>query len=753
MGVCQRHACRHYFAMIVAHERFSYWRAVLLWALLCSASSSVASAADFAQPVSFRLDVLPVLTKAGCNRGTCHGALSGKGGFRLSLRGDDPVFDLASIVRDQHGRRISRIDPAESLILKKATGRIPHEGGRRFRAVSPEFDVLSRWIAAGAVDDVATAPQVLRLEVSPKSEIIPPPERVRKLRVVAQLSDGSQREVTQLASYEANEPSGVEVSANGLVKVDRPIEVAVSVRYAGARATSRLAFLADRPAFVWSAPTPTNAVDEAVFAKLKWLRIHPSPPADDHVVLRRAYLSALGILPTPEETNAFLADRNPDKRARLVDRLLERREFADYWAMKWADVLRNEEKAMGLKGVWTFHRWLVRQFDQDVPVDQVMRAMVASSGSTWVNPPASFYRTNRDPTVCAETVGQVFLGIRLQCAKCHNHPFDAWTQKDYYGLAAFFAGADRKQINNRRRDGLDSHEINGDEVVFFSKESRLKHPMSGAEMVPRPLGGVPVSAPDPTRRLQDLADQLARDPQFARNAANRIWYHVMGRGIVDPPDDFRESNPPSNPDLLNRLTQIFTSGGMRVKPLVATIMKSQTFQLDSTANSTNAEDETNFSKTLISPLPAEVLLDAICSVLESPEPFDGAPLGTRAVQLPGVRMSGKFTRVFGKPDRLLTCDCERTRDTSLSQALEMVNGELIRTKLEEPNNRLGRLLREGKRDSEIIEEFTLAALCRPPSPSESHAATRHVRAASNRRKALEDFVWAILNSKEFLLRQ
>jgi hypothetical protein len=718
--------------------------------------------AKTARPVSYRLDVAPLLSKAGCNMGACHGNLNGKGGFRLSLRGDDPAADYLALSRDTLGRRIDPARPEASLVLLKPTGQVPHEGGLRFSVDSPEYRTLLGWIARGATDDRVTAPALTRLTVWPAERLVAPETGdsegatrgpSQQLVVTAEFADGSRRDVTSQASYDLNDPTLAEVTHDGKVVARGPCEVAVSVRYLDGRATSRLAFLHDRPGFVWSGPEPANVVDEHVFAKLKALRINPSPRSGDAVFLRRAYLDAIGVLPTAEEARAFLGDDDPDKRAKLVDRLVERPEFADYWALKWADLLRNEEKTMGAKGVWIFQRWLRDQIDADVPMDEFARAIMASRGSTHRNPPASFYRTNRDPQSAAEAVGQVFLGVRLQCARCHNHPFDAWTQDDYYGLAAYFANLDRKLLDTSRKDKFDKHEINGDVVVYQSGRPQMVQPRSGEMMEPKPPGGPrPELGRDPNA-LDDLADWLTRDnPQFARNLANRVWFHLMGRGIVEPVDDFRDSNPPSNPALLDAITGEFARGGFRLRPLVALVMKSETYGLGATPNETNADDEANFARAAVRLLPAEVLLDALGQALEAPDRLRGAPRSARAVQFAGVRSGNEFLRVFGKPDRLLTCECERSDATTLAQAFQLINGEGIREKLESPRNRIGRLMGSGASDEAILSELYLASLGREPTEPERAGALEHVRASSDRRKAWEDVAWAILNSKEFLLR-
>ncbi len=706
--------------------------------------------------VSYRHDVAPVFSRAGCNMGACHGNLNGKGGFRLSLRGEDPGFDLDMITRDTFGRRIDTNNPSTSLLVKKPAGLIAHEGGRRFTFDSPETRVLLEWIAAGAPEDVDQVPDLVKLSVFPEHRINAAPDLGQQLIVKAEFADGTVRDVTHQATFDVDDPTQVEVNEQGRAIRNGPGESVVAVRFLEGRAVSRLAFLPDRPDFVWNGPEPRTDLDLAVFEKLKAHKIQASPPAPDSVFIRRAYLDAIGILPDPEEVRAFLEDDDPEKRIKLVDRLLDRPEFADYWALKWADLLRNEEKTMGPKGVWTFQRWLRDQIDADVPLNEFAAALIVSKGSTWANPPASFHRTNRDPETAAETVGQVFLGVRLQCARCHNHPFDSWTMDDYYGLAAYFSNVERKEINNERRDRLNSHEINGDVMVMTSGRPGMVQPRSGERLQPAPPG-VPRSAwegtPNGEEALESLADWLTTDNrQFARNLANRAWFHLLGRGIVEPVDDFRESNPPANPELLEHLTDAFIENGLRLRPLVRLIMTSEVYGLGSRPDPTNLDDEINFARASVRMLPAEVLLDAIGQALGKAPQFEGAPAGARAVQLAGASMGGDFLKVFGKPDRLLTCECERSETTTLAQAFQLINGEAVRDLIEAKDNRIGRWLEANTDPEMILEDLYIAALSREPTSTEREAALGHVASAENERSAWEDVSWAILNSKEFLLR-
>jgi hypothetical protein len=713
----------------------------------------IVQGADWTRPVSFRTEIVPLLSKAGCNMGACHGNFNGKGGFRLSLRGDDPMFDFQSLTHDQFGRRLSTVAPERSLIIRKPTATLAHEGGMRFARNSTEARTLLQWIASGASDDQAVAPQVRSLRVYPAERIAAPGELEQQVVVTAEFTDGATRDVTRQAAFDISDPTRVEVSVDGLVQARGPCETAVAVRYMTGRGTSRLAFLADRPRFSWQGPHADHPIDTFVFAKLRALRINPSALSDDSVFLRRAYLDATGRLPDPDESRAFLADRDPEKRSKLIDRLVDYPEFADFWALKWADLLRNEEKTMGDKGAWVFQRWLRDQIAGDVPLDELVRRLIAGLGSTWQNPPSSFYRTNRDPMTAAESVGQVFLGIRLQCARCHSHPFDVWTQDDYYGLAACFANVARKQLDNARKDGFDQHEINGDEVIYLAGRPQMVQPRSGTLLRPKVLHGPVIEPTSAGNTLERLAEWLTRrNPQFRRNLANRVWYHLFGRGIVEPVDDFRDSNPPSNPALLDAVTTAFEANGMRLKPLVAWIMKSRTYQLSATPDPTNVEDEANFSRAAVRLLSAEVLLDAVSQVLEVPERFPRAPASLRAAQLPGASGSVAFLKTFGKPDRLLTCECERSEMTTLAQAFQMINGETVRRKLDARDNRIGRRLAAGSDDTKLLSEIYLAALCREPTEAERTTMMAHVRGAIPQRKAWEDVVWALLNSKEFLLR-
>jgi hypothetical protein len=718
-------------------------------------------------PVRYRHEVAAVFAKAGCNSGACHGNLNGKGGFRLSLRGEDPDFDWISLTQDALGRRVNPHDPSSSLLLLKATGAVPHEGGRRFGRDSLEYKLLHAWIQAGMPAD-ARAPRLTRLTVTPAAKVLYAPEVHARLRVRATFADGAERDVTDLAVFE---PSNTQVRIEGATvsraapDPEAVAQAVVVVRYLSRQVAVPLAFVPDRPGFRMPELTPANYIDRLVFARLETLHITPSPLAPDEVFLRRAYLDTTGLLPTPEEARAFLNDPRPDRRARLVDQLLARPEFADLWALKWADLLRAEEKSLDKKGVTLFHQWIRKGIAEGKPLNEFAREVIAGRGSTYANPAANFYRALRDPYARSEAVAQVFLGVRLQCARCHNHPFDRWTQHDYHSLAAFFARVQYRVLENNRRDRLDSHEFDGEQIVFLDRAGEVKDPRTKEPLRPLLLGAPTPQLSDNADRLQVLADWVARpdNPLFARAQANRIWYHLMGRGLVEPNDDFRASNPPVNEELLQALTDDLIEHRFDLRHLVRRIMNSRTYQLSSLANAGNRDDEVNGSHTLVRPLQAEALLDAVARVLEVPVEFNGQPRGLRAGQLPGVpafqprgtRMTDaeKFLHLFGRPERLLTCECERANDSTLGQAFQLISGELLNRMIAEPGNRLGRLLKEGKSNRVILDEFYLAALSRPPAPAEARALLAQVETGADRRAAWEDVVWGLLNSKSFLLRQ
>jgi hypothetical protein len=730
-----------------------------LW--VCGVALLLLASSSRAESVSFRHDVMAVLSKAGCNMGTCHGNQNGKAGFKLSLRGEDAEADHRALTRDMLARRANANDPDQSLMLLKATAQLAHEGGQRFKKDSSEYALLRSWIAEGMRDDAA-ALKVTRLVVSPAEKILVEPVREAQFAVQAEFTDGTRRDVTALAVYEAANQS-VRVTPQGLAQSVKPGETTIIVRYLNQQAPVRLAFIANRPDFKWSDPRPQNFVDEHVFAKLKPLQMNPSEVCTDNEFVRRAYLDLLGLLPTAAEARSFVQERRRDKRAHLIDALLKRPEFADFWALKWADLLRNEEKVLDTKGVQAFHRWIRQSVAENKGVDQFVREMLTARGSTYDNPAANYLRALRDPVLRAESTAQLFLGTRLQCAKCHNHPFDRWTQNDYYDWADVFAPVKYKVLENRRRDGLDTHEFNGEQIVWASAQSEVKNPRTGKPAQARLLGANALAGAG--GELEQMAQWLTSPDNklFARAQVNRIWYHLMGRGLVDPVDDFRPTNPASIPSLMEALADEFTRKNYDLRHLIRLIMNSRTYQASAEPNDTNAADGSNFAHALVRRLSAEQLLDAQNAVTGVPSRFNGYPAGVRATQIPGVRAvrvrerklsnGDMFLKVFGKPERLLTCECERSMDTSMGQAFQLISGRGIDELLTEPDNRLGQFLKSGKRAEEMIDELYWTALSRGPAKRESETCLKYLRDAKEQRRALEDITWALLNAKEFVLRR
>ncbi|CAN5539958.1 DUF1549 domain-containing protein [soil metagenome] len=716
------------------------------------------------QAQSYRGEVAAILSRSGCSAGACHGNLNGKGGFKLSLRGEDAAFDHAKLTRDLFGRRVDLAAPDESLLLLKATGKVPHEGGIRFNADSREYGILKAWIAAGCPDDGEKAPKPVSLDVGETSRVLMSPVKSTTITVKAKFNDGSTRDVTHLAAFDLSAVGVGEMHPSGELTREDDGEVVVAVRYLNMQAPVRVAFIPQRsvPDVSLLASSP-NTIDTLVAKHLLNLRLKPSVLCTDEVFIRRAYLDCCGVLPTPDAVRKFLSDTTATKREKLIDHLLSRQEYADYWAMKWSDLLRNEEKSLDRKGVQVYHRWIKAWVAEDKPLNEFAREILAARGSTYSNPPANFYRAVRDPYLRAESVAQVFLGVRVGCARCHNHPFDRWTQDDYHRFAAFFPRVQYRVLTNDRKDGLDSHEFVGDQVVYMARSGEVTLPRTNGPAGPKTLGD-DVEVKGDADRVSELADWVAspKNPFFARAQANRIWYHLMGRGLVEPNDDFRAANPPSHPELLESLTKDFAANGYRMKPLIKQIMMSRVYQLSSSPNEVNLHDEVNLSHATVMPLEAEQLLDALSRSLGVSARFSGYPRGMRAVAMPAMMQLGRrgdptmgerFLRVFGKPDRLTTCECERHEDAGLLQAFQLLNGEQINQMLRDSNNKLGKLLDANAKDEEILSELYLAAVSRYPNADEQAKFGKYVKDAKDRRAAWEDVAWSLVNSKEFLLRR
>lgn len=696
--------------------------------------------------IAFENEVMVALSKQGCNAGACHGSPSGKGMFRLSLRAFDRELDERTLLREDYGRRLNPIEPEESLLLLKPLMRVSHGGGRQLNEEDEAYRILRDWIAQGARPDPADAPRCVRLEVTPgDNQVLPLQGGVQQLAAVAHFSDGTQRDATHLVAYESSDTSVATVDSHGLVTPLKRGETVILVRFLEHIESVPLMFIQQIDDFQWEAPEPANYVDELVNAKLHQLQFVPSPTADDSEFLRRVYLDLLGILPTIDETRQFLADRSDDKRQRLIDQLLERDEFAKFWALKWGDWLKMTSQSVGDGGVYKYHRWVQESFRNNVPYDQFARDLLTASGSTLANPAANFYRTAADMNECVENVSQVFLGARLQCAKCHNHPFERWTQDNYYGLGAFF---NRVQRRSTQRPG--------EMFIWHAAAGEVTQPRTGATMAPWvPVAGNLDVADDQDRRLE-FADWLiaADNPYFARMEVNRIWAQLFARGIVDPIDDFRDSNPPTNPALLDELAADFAANGFDRRQILRVILNSRTYQASHRSTPLNRDDTLYFSHQRPRLLSAEQLLDALQAATGVGDSYGHLPPGTRATQLPAPDVvKVDFLRIFGQPERNTVCACERTDDSNLAMAIELFNGATIHRKLQDPQARFRADLAAGKPLEQVIEELYLAMLCRPPSEQELAAASEHCSTTDDPAAGVEDLCWALLNSDAFLFQQ
>lgn len=704
--------------------------------------------------VSFAEDVVPVLSKAGCNQGACHASQYGKGGLKLSLFGYAPEEDHPQLVRDRSQRRISPVRPEDSLILRKATQEIAHEGGLRFRADSDEYAVLKAWVEAGAPVPVKGEPEVVDLQVTPIERVYEVKE-TQQLRVVVRYADGRLRDVTNFAKYDSLGDGVAVVDPRGFIKAVGHGQAAIMVRYQGQAKVSHVispfAANVDLADFV-----PHNFIDEKVKARWQKLGLRPSGICNDDEFLRRAFLDAIGTLPPPEIAATFSASTDSQKREKLVDELLgltgdparDRyvNEWSAYWALKWGDLLRNNRNDVGLGGMWSLYNWTRQALRENMPVDRFVRELITAEGSVYQNGTANFFKIANKPDDLAETTAQVFLGVRLQCARCHHHPFEVYSQADYYGLAAFFTRVGTKATN-------DFGPLGGDTVVKINSTGSIRHPRTGQVMEPTPLLERPIDASKARDLRRPLADWLTspKNTLFSRNIVNRIWGYYMGSGLVDPIDDLRSTNPPSNPELLDALAADFVAQGFNLRRLMRSIMTSRVYQLSSTARPENVADTRFYTHYNLKRLPAEVLLDAVDFATGTREKFPGVPLGTRAIELPDPNFASYFLDTLGRPQRVIACECERTGDPNLAQVLQIANGELIHRKLADKEGRISRLVRDTSADDPAIAELYLVTVTRRPTAEETADCRSIIAAAPNRREGLEDVLWALCNSREFLM--
>jgi hypothetical protein len=701
--------------------------------------------------VSFTEQVVPILSKAGCNAAACHASQHGKGGFKLSVFGFAPDEDYLAIVRDRQGRRANLLNPEQSLVLLKPTLTIPHGGNRRIAYGSADYDIILNWLASGALPPKTDDPKVSAIRVFPAKRL----GKIglsQQLRIEAVDSDGKTRDVTSWAKFDSMDDSVVTVSPTGMFKAVGDGQASIMVRFEGQAEIAMLVVpYSDRVDLAgWK---DNNFVDKLAAAKFRELGISPSPLCDDATFLRRAYFDAIGTLPTVEETAAFLGSKDPRKRSQLVDRLLgltgdpaldvHNNEYAAYWSVKWSDLIRSSSKALGEQGMWAMHNWIKESLRQNKPFDQFVRELITAKGSIYRNGPANYYRVATNPLDQAETTAQLFLGVRLACAKCHHHPFEKYSQDDYYSFAAFFS---RVGTKSSREFGLFGRE----QVVLVRSSGDVRQPRSGKIMKPTPLDGESID--DPLDRRIPLAAWLTAHENhfFARNIVNRYMAYLLGRGLVEPIDDLRATNPASNPPLMDALAEQFAASGFDVKQLIRTIMNSRLYQLDSQPTKANQTDSRFYSHYRVKRLAAEPLLDAIDYATGVPTKFKNMPAGTRAIELPDADYPDYFLTTFGKPRRASVCECERVADENLSQALHTLNGDILAAKIASSKGRVSTLLAAKKPHELIVRDLYLATLSRRPSKQELTTCTRLLKASPTPRVFYEDLLWSLLNSKQFL---
>jgi hypothetical protein len=694
-------------------------------------------------PLSFRLDVMPVFMRSGCNTGSCHGAARGKDGFRISLFGFDPDGDHYRLTREMVGRRVNLAVPSDSTLLEKATGAVPHTGGKRFEPTSELYQTLHGWIEAGApADDPAKLPKVVGVDLYPKQIVLDGKGSTQQLTVRARYSDGTDRDVTSLAVFLTNNDVAAPVSPDGLVTAGERGEAFVMARFETHTVGSQFIVLPKGLSFTFPADPEYNYIDGLVNAKLKKLRIAPSGLCDDETFLRRAAIDIVGIPPTVDEYTRFMASTDHNKRAKWVDELLERKEFSEIWVSKWAELLQvrsDPNRNVSQKAMFLYYNWLVDKLSKNMPMDQMVQELLGASGGTFKNAATNFYQITNETLPLTENVAQVFMGIRVQCAQCHNHPFDRWTQNDYYSFAAFFAQIGRKQ-------GEDYRET----IVFNSGGGEVNHPVGGRVMPPKFLGGETPDVAGKDRRVV-LAKWLAspQNPWFASSFANRVWAHFMGVGIVEQVDDFRVSNPASNAELLEALGKHFTDTKYNLKALVRDICNSRTYQRSTRRNESNEGDLRNFSHALVRRIKAESLLDTISTVTDTKDKFDGLPVGARAVQIADGTRSTYFLTTFGRATRETVCSCEVKMEPTLSQALHLMNGSTVNDKIKQ-GGLIAKLITTKKFPEERLTELYVRCLARQPSKAELAKLVPILSQAKDQSQPLEDIFWALLNSREFL---
>ena len=692
--------------------------------------------------VSFNLDVMPVFLKAGCNTGSCHGSARGQDRFMLSLFGYDPEGDHYRITREQGTRRINLAVPEESMLVEKSIGAVPHTGGKLFSKDSEHWKTLVNWLKKGALDDPKDIAKPEKLELYPPELLLEGDGASQQMTVLARYTDGTTRDVTKLTVFQSNNELSASIDEDGLVTAGKRGEAFIMARFNVFTVGIQAVVIPKNLKYKRPQLPANNYVDSLVHEKLHKLRITQSGLCSDEVFLRRIFLDVVGMTPKKEDYDRFVSDKSPDKRSKLIDDLLERKEFTEIWVMKFAELLQiqtDDNQGMSYKSTLLYFNWLKDRIANNMPMDQIVRELLTSTGGTFVNPSTNYYQVERDNLKITENVAQVFMGMRIQCAQCHNHPFDQWTQNDYYSFASFFSQVGRKR-------GADPRES----IIYNRKSGEINHPVHKKPMPPKFLGGETPELKSGDDRRAILANWLAspENPFFARNLANLVWAHFFGQGIIEPVDDVRVSNPPSNPQLLDELAKNFTAYNYDFKKLVRDVCNSRTYQLTTQTNPTNEGDLRNFARAQLRRLRAEVLLDVITQVTETKNKFQGLPLGAKAIQIADGRVSNYFLSTFGRAKRETVCSCEVVMEPSLSQALHLLNGDVTNTRLKQ-GKVIDKLLKEGRNSGEIIENLYLRCYSRMPTEAEK----ANLLASLDQEdpdNGLMDIFWALLNSKEFV---
>ena len=692
--------------------------------------------------VSFNLDVMPVFLKAGCNTGSCHGSARGQDRFMLSLFGYDPEGDHYRITREQGTRRINLAVPEESMLVEKSIGAVPHTGGKLFSKDSEHWKTLVNWLKKGALDDPKDIAKPEKLELYPPELLLEGDGATQQMTVLARYTDGTTRDVTKLTVFQSNNELSASINEDGLVTAGKRGEAFIMARFNVFTVGIQAVVIPKNLKYQRPQLPANNYVDSLVHEKLHKLRITQSGLCSDEVFLRRIFLDVVGMTPKKEDYDRFVSDKSPDKRSKLIDDLLERKEFTEIWVMKFAELLQiqtDDNQGMSYKSTLLYFNWLKDRIANNMPMDQIVRELLTSTGGTFVNPSTNYYQVERDNLKITENVAQVFMGMRIQCAQCHNHPFDQWTQNDYYSFASFFSQVGRKR-------GADPRES----IIYNRKSGEINHPVHKKPMPPKFLGGETPELKSGDDRRAILANWLAspENPFFARNLANLVWAHFFGQGIIEPVDDVRVSNPPSNPQLLDELAKKFTAYNYDFKKLVRDVCNSRTYQLTTQTNPTNEGDLRNFARAQLRRLRAEVLLDVITQVTETKNKFQGLPLGAKAIQIADGRVSNYFLSTFGRAKRKTVCSCEVVMEPSLSQALHLLNGDVTNTRLKQ-GKVIDKLLKEGRKSGEIIENLYLRCYSRMPTEAEK----ANLLASLDQEdpdNGLMDIFWALLNSKEFV---